>query len=348
MKFDVFLPSLLVSPDWFADSAPPRLPAIEMLMARGVSSIGGEWPDILLAAFGANGAAAARAAAFAALGDGLDSGDNGWMFAEPAHFQADRDTLNLLPRAQLDITADETTQLMSALNENFANRGLAFFCGASGHWYVNCRTDDLPQTTSIVSARRGALFDKLPVSAGKLSWKAIQNETQMLFHSHAVNAAREAAGKLTINGLWFWGEGALPKLPIGLKPSIGAVFGDTPLSSGLAKWIGARFAPLDRLSIVEPAAHATHNVLAIDTLTTLYERGDIDAWRTAATRLDGQIFTPLLDRLRAGTVDELVLTLPRGSDSLVFTIDAGSLRGIIGWWKNLTQQTQPFLASLRA
>ena len=344
MKFDVFLPALLVPPDWFADSAPPRLPAIEMLMARGVSSIGGEWPDILLAAFGAKGSAAA----FAALGEGFNIGDSGWMFAEPAHFQADRDSLNLLPRAQLDITAEETAQLMNALNENFANRGLVFVCGTSGHWYVNCSADDLPQTTSIGSARRGALFDKLPASVGKLSWKSIQNETQMLFHSHAVNTAREAAGKLTINGLWFWGEGTLPKMPTGLKPSIGAVFGDTPLSAGLANWIGARFTTLDRLNIVEPASHAAHNALVIDTLTIPFERGDIDAWRTAATRMDHQIFSPLLDRLRAGTVDELVLTLPRGNDSLVFTIDAGSLRGIIGWWKNLTQQPQPFLASSRA
>ena len=344
MKFDVFLPSLLVPPDWFADSAPPRLPAIEMLMARGVSSIGGEWPYILLSAFGAN----TSPAALSSLGDGIVSGDNGWMFSEPAHFQADRDTLNLLPRAQLNITADEAVQLMNALNENFANRGLAFFCAASGHWYVNCSADDLPQTTSIGSARRGALFDKLPVSAGKLSWKSIQNETQMLFHSHAVNAAREAAGKLTINGLWFWGEGTLPKMPTGLKPGIGAVFGDTPLSAGLAKWIGARFTTLDRLNIGEPASDATHNALVIDTLTMPFERGDLDAWRTAATRMDSQIFSPLLDRLRAGTIDELVLTLPRGNDSLVFTIDADSLRGIIGWWKNLTQQPQPFLAASRA
>ena len=343
MKLDVFLPSLLVSPDWFADSVPPRLPAIETLMAHGTSRISGEWPGILLSSFGLRDAQGI--AALSALGDEIEVGDHGWMFAEPAHFQADRDTLNLLPCSQLGISASEATQLIHALNANFADRGLLFACGNPGNWYVRCSVDELPQTMSIFSARRGAIFEKLPQSRGKLSWKAIQNEAQMLFHSHAVNEARETAGKLTINGLWFWGEGALPTMPVGLKPGIGVVFGGSALVGGLAKRVDARFAPVAQLTVADTISSAEHNLLAIDALTIPFERGDTNAWREAALKLDAQFFALLLTALRAATLDEVSLTLPRERDSLVFTINTQSLRGVAGWWKNLTQKPHSFLES---
>ena len=189
----------------------------------------------------------------------------------------------------------------------------------------------------------GQQLHTTPQSRGKLSWKAIQNEAQMLLHSHAVNEAREATGKLTINGLWFWGEGSLPKTSTSLKPSIGAVFGDVVLARGLAKWADVPFAPLADLKIVDIAANADHNVLVIDGLTNAFECGDTAAWCETAARLDAQIFAPLIASLREGTIDEVILFLPRDRDSLVITINAQSLRGLAGWWKDLTHKTRPFL-----
>ena len=339
MKFDVFLPSLLVSPDWFADSAIARLPAIETLLARGASRIGGEWPNILPTAVGA----VDGIAALSAIGDGIDADTRGWMFAEPVHLQADRDALNLFPASHLDVTATEAAQLIGALNENFADRDLFFSRGASGCWYVSCSLDELPQTTPIRRALRGALMEKLPRSRGKISWKAIQNETQMLLHCHAVNAAREASAEMTINGVWFWGEGRHPDRAIGPKPSIGAVFGDTPLARGLAKWSGAHLKPLAELSLADSASLADHNVLIINSLDVLHECGDVDAWRESARQLDAEIFAPLLASLRSGAIDEVVLTLPRALDSLVVSIHAQSFRGSSGWWKNLTETPRPFV-----
>ena len=346
MKFDVFLPSLLVSPDWFAESVPPRLPAFEALLARGVLSTTELWPAALFSAHNLAELGNAQAiASFAALGDGIETGAQGWMFAEPVHFQADRDALNLFPSSHLDITASEAALLIEALNTNFADRGLLFLFGTSGNWYVCCRSEELPQTTPIRAAQGGAVFEKLPQSRGKLNWKAIQNEAQMLFHSHAVNDTREAAGQMTINGLWFWGEGMLPPPPTGLKPSIDAVFGDTPLASGLARWAGARFAPLNTLAIADTALHTNHNLLVIGALERFQERGDISAWCQTARQLEAQIFAPLLTALRDGLIGDIVLTLPRNRDSLVVRVDAKSFRGLTGWWKSLTQRPRSFLAS---
>ncbi len=344
MKFDVFLPFLLVSPDWFADSPPPRLPAIETLLMFGRTQLDAQWPECLLSRFEATGGIAA----ISAHGDGIDCGSGGWMFAEPAHFQADRDSVHLFPASYLDITTAEAALLIDALNANFADRGLVFSCGASGRWYVRCDATELPQTTSIRTAQRGAVFEKLPQSNGKLSWKAIQNEAQMLFHSHAVNEQREAGNKLTINGLWFWGESVLPKISTDSKASIGVVFGDTPLSNGLATLHGARFAPLNQLDLANEKLHHRHNLLVVETLTTFQEQGDIDGWRETALKLDVQIFTPLLASLRNGVVDEVILTLPRDRDSLVVAITTQSVRGISGWWNNLTKRPRPFIESTRA
>ncbi len=349
MKFDVFLPSLLVSPDWFADSPPPRLPAIEALLAHGVSRVGADWPNVLLPAFGVSDKNHSDhshpLAALTALGDNIDTGSYGWMFAEPAHFQADRDTINLFPSLHLDITTGEAAQLIDALNTNFEDRGLVFSRGASGHWYVCCNAQELPQTSSIRAAQRGAIFEKLPRSNGKLSWKAIQNEAQMMLHSHAVNERREAIGKLTINGLWFWGEGVLPKIPIDGEPIVGAVFGDIALPNGLSKWSGARFTQLSQLDIFTPTSLADHNLVVLDALVIFHERGDVEGWRDAALKLDSQIFVALLASLRTGAIDDVILTLPRDRDSLVVVITTQSLRGISGWWKKLTQNPRPFLES---
>ena len=132
MKSHVFLPSLLVSPDWFADSSPPRLPAIESLLAQGRAQVDEEWPKPLLARFGVG----SGIAAISTYGDAINTDEAGWMFAEPVHLQADRDTVNLFPASHLDVSADEAAQLIDALNTNFVDRGLAFSIGASGRWYV--------------------------------------------------------------------------------------------------------------------------------------------------------------------------------------------------------------------
>ena len=343
MRFDVFLPSLLVSPDWFGDSSPPRLPAIETLLAIGRAQVGADWPQPLLARFGVSDGIAA----ISAYGDSIDTDGAGWMFAEPAHFQADRDTVNLFPPSHLDIGVDEVAQLLNALNTNFDDRGLVFATGASGRWYVRCPPLELPQTTSIRAAQRGAVFEKLPQSTGKLSWKAIQNEAQMLFHAHPVNEKREARGRLTINGLWFWGDGVLPTLTTSTTPP-DIVCGDTPLSNGLAKLSGAKTASLDLRDLLTNKLTDDDGLLMLDALISFYERGDIEGWRDAAQALDSQTFAPLLASLQSGVIEEIVVTLPRECDSLVVTITAKSLLGISGWWNKLTKRPRPFLESAHA
>ena len=127
-----------------------------------------------------------------------------------------------------------------------------------------------------------------------------------------------------------------------------AVFGDSALANGVAKWRNARFAPLTQLSFADPTAHANHNLLVISALERFHERGDVNAWFEAVGQLELQIFAPLLASLGAGNVEQVVLTLPRARDSLVVTINAQALRGLSGWWKSLTRKPRPLMGSTLA
>jgi hypothetical protein len=310
------------------------------------------------------------------------------MFAEPAHFQADRDTVNLLPRARLSISDTEADALIAALNANFADRGLVFVRGNSGHWYVQCEARELPTTTPIHVARSGNLFEKLPQSRGKLSWKAIQNEAQMLLFSDPVNAAREGLGKLTINGLWFWGEPVIavqtrirptvePVIPSkagiqptvthfeydGLGPGLRRDDGDSRGTNKPNPSIGAVFGDISLAKGLAawgslPFAPldrlrikqpvAAHTVVMIDSLSEPLDRGDLPAWCDALTAIEQNVFAPLLGALRDGVIDEALLTLPRDQDALVFSLHAASFRGLRGWWQQMRNTPRPFLEYHRA
>ena len=74
---------------------------------------------------------------------------------------------------------------------------------------------------------------------------------------------------------------------------------------------------------------------------------NINGWQKAALKLDTQIFSPLLASLRTREIDEVSLTLARDRNSVMVTIPAQSLRGISGWWNQLTKRPRPFLESAR-
>ena len=82
------------------------------------------------------------------------------------------------------------------------------------------------------AARFDPLIECQPVSKGIINWRALQNEIQMLFHTHPVNELREAAGKPTINGVWFWGGGVAP---VPTRPAFKCLISDSPFALQLAK-----------------------------------------------------------------------------------------------------------------
>ena len=113
----------LVIPGLFAAAPAKRLPAFELLLARGrcTSSesqhleawLGDafEMPDVPL-----------PAGALTLLGAGGDPGSDCWCRADPADLQLMRDRVILVPGAALQIKKEEAEALCDALNRHFGER----------------------------------------------------------------------------------------------------------------------------------------------------------------------------------------------------------------------------------
>ena len=309
MNLDVLTPSLLLTslPE---STPPPRLPALERLLARAnrqvdVVPAGFSW---LFERWGV--AAPYPFAPVLAEYDGLDVSREGWMFAEPVHLMANRDRLTMFSSSFLEISAAETHALISTLNSHFSDRHLPFFApsssttsSASRRWYVRCAASEIPDTTPPNTARTGSLVDFQPVSPGAMNWRSLQNEAQMLFFNHPVNEVRELAGKLAISGVWFWGGGVLPKL---IRPAYDRIVTSSALAIQLAKkselevqplvWNSIQSAHGNVLAVLESSAEFTGNAFSPPEEIVL-RQWDLD-W-----------FSPISQALTAGNIQHLNIVM---------------------------------------
>ena len=295
---------------------PPALPALERLLARADLRIEGPsaiqpW---LCERWGIT--APYPVAPLLAEFDRLDTTDGGWMFAEPVHLIAHRDRLEMFGARHLLLNAGEAAQLIASLNAHFADRQLLFHAPTPDRWYVRCSSAEIPETTSPYAAHGGSLTDFLPNSRGKMNWRALQNEAQMLFFTHAVNEAREAAGKPTVNGVWFWGGGVLPVVK---DPSYNCVMASSDLAVQLARKCAIDVRELSWESIRADKGKGKGNVLAVlDSCDDLAATGDFPAWALELERLDRVWFQPLSRALVEGVLQGVSIFSPGNGRTLSF------------------------------
>src|SRR5688500_11750334 len=186
-----------------------RLPALEAALdsapserhaARGAA----EW---LASAFGI--APPIPHAAICLAGEGL-AREGQWLHADPVHLAIGQDAVALHDAAGLGITREEANALVAAVQAHFESDGLVFLSPAPDRWYVRVPQDEVPATTPLGRALGRNIFGLLPRGSGRINWPAAMTEAQMIFTSHPVNEAREAARRPAVNGVWFWGEGTAP------------------------------------------------------------------------------------------------------------------------------------------
>ena len=317
MNLDVLIPSLLLPAPILKLFPPPAVPALERMLARAdtrVASTPGGGASWLCERWGVG--APYPVAPLLAEYDGFDPSNDGWMFAEPVHLTPDRDRLKLFPARFLELREAETRQLITILNSHFADRNLQFVAPAhaslSQRWYVRCAPAEIPETTPPNAARVGSLADFQPRSRGTLNWRSLQNEAQMLFFGHPVNEAREAAGKPTISGVWFWGGGILPELK---RAAYDCVATDSAIAMQLARKSGIPVLPPSWDSI----RSAQGNVLAvIDSCAESAGSLDFPAWRHELERLDREWFQPMSRALATGNIQYLSIFAPDVEDTRSF------------------------------
>lgn len=270
----------------FEAAGQPRLPALERMVSRAVAREAPTEEAFLAPLFGLELRQLAPAP-FMHLADSGAADGRYRLCADFVHLAPDRDQLVLLPESLLQAVPEEIAALAAAFNGLYGAEGWKLELTPWGRSYLQCPTS-LDVATSRPDAAAGqAVLEYMPQGADAVQLKQLMNETQMLFHAHAVNRARDDAGRPLINSLWLWGGGTLPKAGAAHAPR--SILGELSLLRGLALWA-------DRI----PEAAA------------LADMGD-DVLLGLAAKDPGALergwLEPLFTRLKSGSFKQLVLYL---------------------------------------
>jgi hypothetical protein len=278
----------------------PRLPKLERMLARATRREPRHTHDFLAGLFGLE-PAAIQQGPFLRLADGGQQDDGWWLRADPVHLAPDRDQLVLMPGSVLEVQHGELQALAQAFDATYAVEGWHLEFPSRDRGYLRA-----PRSLDVLTHDPepfvgGPVFDAMPTGPDSKLLKQLMNETQMLFHTHAVNAVREEAGRPAINSLWCWGGGQLPP-ETGRAPK--RIISDLALVRGLAIW-----AQQDTSAPI-PTVHA------IDGDLIALVAGDMEA-------LDKVWFGPLFAQLQSGDLKGLDIHLEGLGD---FSIDSAAAR----------------------
>lgn len=148
----------------------------------------------------------------------------------PCHYQVGMDQVTLLPAEQFGLDDAHARPLFDALAPYCLEDGITLTYESATRWQAS---GDVLKGLACASLDRvsgrsvdGWLADNPLQHAGSQLLKRLQSEAQMLFYTHPVNDAREAARQYIINGFWVSGAGAaavehtptaMPRMPDQLR-----------------------------------------------------------------------------------------------------------------------------------
>ena len=163
---------------------------------------------------------------------------------QPVHLHATRDHLILMGQNQIDLTAEESAQLLNAalpfIEEDFQNSVLS---QNQHYWFIPAGPFSSLASYSVDQAHGRNIDWWMPRDTHEdgiaKRWRKLQNEIQMLWHIGAVNEEREQRGMPSINSMWISGIGKLNdvRVPEELKQSR-CLIGQHPMMAGLARLLG--------------------------------------------------------------------------------------------------------------
>jgi hypothetical protein len=318
----------LIVPGLFAEASGTRAPALELMLARGRSSVHASSQSVpveawLQAAFAVEGESLPTGA-LSLAGTGGEAGPDCWTRADPVHLRLLRDRLIVVPAAAFALSRLEAGALAEALNGHFGER-LVFQVLEPGRWCARLDLQLASHASSPLDAagRDVDLAIRVGGEAGK-RWATLLNEAQMLLHAHPINAAREARGEPAVNSLWLWGAGTTPRVPPSRWRSVSA---DDPVVRGLARLSGARGGPLPEgaEAWLQDAPPDGRHLVLLDALRAPLALGQSAEYAECIDALEKRWFGPLLAALRAGRVGMVTVHVPDSLGASFETI-RGDLR----------------------
>lgn len=274
-------------------------------------------------------------AALSRLHDGGEADGQWWLRTDPVYVQIDRDRALVLAHEGLALRAEEARELGEAIATAFAELGWRLEVRHPHRWYLQpgaAAGEPALQTTPLGEALGRDMHNALPRGGDARRWHQYLNEAQMILHACPVNTAREEAGRLPVNSLWFWGAGVLPPA---VAPRFRCVFADDPLARGLALHTGTALQalPEDADALMQDGlAHGGGAgngalLLVLDSFYQAVIAADADDWLGALDALQTCWLLPLAEALRRGDVSGLTLVSDRGRS---WELDRRTLRR---WWR---------------
>jgi hypothetical protein len=163
---------------------------------------------------------------------------------QPVHLHATRDHLILMGQNQIDLTAEESAQLLNAalpfIEEDFQS---SILFQNQHYWFIPAGPFSSLASYSLDQAHGRNIDWWMPRDTYEEGiakrWRKLQNEIQMLWHIGPVNEEREQRGMPSINSLWISGIGKLNDVkPAELLKESQCLIGQHPLLPGLARLLG--------------------------------------------------------------------------------------------------------------
>lgn len=310
MKLRLLCPGLFGRYGWSAEGL-RETPNLDLLLARG-DIARPSTTDPLAALAGAFGLDPAQgdlpSAALSLLADAPDIASRGhWVHADPICLTADRDRLLLFGGPRLELRREESDALVDALNAHFADDGLVLVAPRPSRWYLRAATPVRAHALPLYRVHGLPLDRPRPRNSDERTWLRWQTEAQMLLHAHPVNRARESAGKMPVNGLWTWGDGALPTIRPDAAPDL--LVGEHPLALGLARWADIPARSLGALSALldsQPLGQDSNVVAFWDRLWWAALDGDWGSWTSEVEALES-LAGQIVGALRAKRISMLIL-----------------------------------------
>lgn len=213
---------------------------------RRMGSIDADGDGILRSCFEWSGGTLAVAALrrHAECGDAEGSS---WLCADPAHVRADMTTARMLACGAMGLADSERERIARDLSSLFGDAGFEFNAPGNERWYVRALPDSqLPECAAPDQALGDDLKLHLPVGAAGRLWRRLFNDAQILLHNHPVNSQRAARGAISVNSLWLWGGGVLPRR---VRPLVRHMVSDRLEVRALAGRAGISWCALEGISL---------------------------------------------------------------------------------------------------
>ncbi|QAU35110.1 hypothetical protein [Janthinobacterium sp. 17J80-10] len=256
---------------------------------------------------------------------GLQADTGTWFVLQPVHFHIARDHLVLTDPRQLALDDAEARALFEAALPLFEEDGKTLVYGDAGTWFMQAN-DWHDLHTATPDAACGHNIDIwLPQGGQERAWRKLQNEVQMHWHMHEVNAEREARGARVVNSLWLWGGASVAQASQGALPApYTDAFNLHGWSAALAASAASKRQDCGATEVITAAPQ--RGLLALDSLLPAAMAADWGTWLQEMQALEADWFAPLLSALQGGRLHRIRFILTNNTRLAEFSLGKGALR----------------------